>query len=67
MISRSQSETKLKLRQSSVWALSGVKYGINSKCDLHITEGGNKGLYMVERNFFLHLLNCSAWPCLGPA
>ena len=22
---------------------------------------------MVARNFFLLLLNCSAWPCLGPA
>ena len=29
--------------------------------------GGNKGLYVVARNFFLLLLNCSAWPCLGPA
>ena len=27
----------------------------------------NKGLYLVVRNFFLPLLNCSAWPCLGPA
>ena len=27
----------------------------------------NKGLYMVARNFFLLLLNFSAWPCLGPA
>ena len=26
-----------------------------------------KGLYVVVRNFFLLLLNCSAWPCLGPA
>ena len=26
-----------------------------------------KGLYMVVRIFFLLLLNCSAWPCLGPA
>ena len=24
------------------------------------------GLYMVARNIFLLLLNCSAWPCLGP-
>ena len=23
--------------------------------------------YMVARNFFLLLLNFSAWPCLGPA
>ena len=30
-------------------------------------RGGNKGLYVVARNFFLLLLNCSAWPCLGPA
>ena len=26
-----------------------------------------KSLYMVARYFFLLLLNCSAWPCLGPA
>ena len=27
----------------------------------------NKGLYVVARNFFPLLLNCSAWPYLGPA
>ena len=27
----------------------------------------NKGLQVVARNFFLLLLNYSAWPCLGPA
>ena len=27
----------------------------------------NKGVYVVTRNFFLLLLNCSARPCLGPA
>ena len=26
-----------------------------------------KSLYVVARNFFLLLLNCPAWPCLGPA
>ena len=43
-------------------------------CSLYATNikkkpyrGGNKGLYVVARNFFLLLLNCSAWPCLGPA
>ena len=30
-------------------------------------RGGNKGLHVVARNVFLLLLNCSAWPCLGPA
>ena len=30
-------------------------------------RGGNKGLYVVARNFFLLLLNCLAWLCLGPA
>ena len=30
-------------------------------------RGGNKGLYVVARNSFLLLLNCSAWLCLGPA
>ena len=33
----------------------------------HMYRGRNKGLYVVARNFFLLLLNCSAWPCLGPA
>ena len=27
----------------------------------------NKGLYVVARSFFLLLLNCSTWPCLGTA
>ena len=26
-----------------------------------------KGLYVVAKNVFLLLLNCSTWPCLGPA
>ena len=26
-----------------------------------------KSWYVVARNFYLLLLNCSAWPCLGPA
>ena len=26
-----------------------------------------KGLYVVARNFFMLLLNCSAWPCLAVA
>ena len=30
-------------------------------------RGGNKGLYVVARTFFLHLLNFSAWTCLCPA
>ena len=34
---------------------------------VQIYREGNKGLYVVEGNFFLLLLNCSAWPCLGPA
>ena len=29
-------------------------------------RGENKCLYEVAINFFLLLLNCSAWPCLGP-
>ena len=28
---------------------------------------GNKGVFMVATNLFQILLNCSAWPCLGPA
>ena len=32
-----------------------------------IYKGENIGLYVVARNFFLLLLNCSAWPYLGPA
>ena len=26
-----------------------------------------KDMYVVARNFFLHLLNFSAWPCLAVA
>ena len=26
-----------------------------------------KGWYVVARNFFLLLLNCSGWPCLAVA
>ena len=38
-----------------------------SKLDAMVYREVNKGLYVVARNFFLLLLNCSAWPCLGPA
>ena len=31
------------------------------------TEPGIKSVYVVARNFFLLLLNCSAWPCLAVA
>ena len=41
------------------------KIGIGASLQLY--RGVNKGLYVVARNFFLLLLNCSAWPCLGPA
>ena len=30
-----------------------------------IYRARKKGLYVVARNFFLLLLNCSAWPCPG--
>ena len=33
---------------------------------LCIYRDPRKGLYVVGRNFFLLLLNSSAWPCLGP-
>ena len=33
----------------------------------HAYREVNKGLCVVGRNFFLLLLNCSAWLCLGPA
>ena len=32
-----------------------------------VYRGENKGLHVVARNFFLLLLNLSAWLCLGPA
>ena len=46
----------------------GAPYG-ERLCKLVRTmyREANKGLYVVARNFFLLLLNCSAWPCLGPA
>ena len=32
-----------------------------------VYRGEKKSWYVVARNFFLLLLNFSAWPCLGPA
>ena len=32
-----------------------------------VNRARNKGLYMVARNLFLLLLNCSAWTCLAVA
>ena len=32
-----------------------------------IYRARKKGLHVVARNFFLLLLNCSAWPCLAVA
>ena len=32
-----------------------------------IYRAPKKCMYVVARNFFLLLLTCSAWPCLGPA
>ena len=34
---------------------------------LFVHRAREKGLYVVARNFFLLLLNCSAWPCLAVA
>ena len=34
---------------------------------ISVYRAPGKCLYVVARNFFLLLLNCSAWPCLGPA
>ena len=34
---------------------------------LTLYRAEKKSWYVVARNFFLHLLNFSAWPCLGPA
>ena len=34
---------------------------------LWITETRKKGLCVVARIFFLLMLNCYAWLCLGPA
>ena len=44
-----------------------VWYVKPKQCTNWIYREINKGLYVVARNFFLLLLNCSAWPCLGPA
>ena len=41
--------------------------GSKSPHKITIYRARNKGLYVVARNFFLLLLNCSAWPCLGVA
>ena len=40
---------------------------VESGEQVHNYRARNKGLYVVARNFFLLLLDWSAWPCLGPA
>ena len=63
-------------RASSGGGRQGRKEGRSSQAALPCTVGARryvqywvrlKGSYVVERIFFLLLLNCSAWPCLGPA
>ena len=51
-------------------ALAGARGGDDrpwSLSTLQVYREVNKGLYVVARNFFLLLLNCSAWLFLGPA
>ena len=52
-----------------VSAPNQIIYFINlrRKGMIYMYRGGNKCVYVVARNFFLLLFNCSAWPCLGPA
>ena len=38
-----------------------------SKKKFELYRAEKKSWYMVARNFFLLLLNFSAWPCLGAA
>ena len=44
-----------------------ISYSTRKCCVKTANRGPRNGLYVVERNFFLLLLNCSAWPCLDPA
>ena len=46
--------------------LAGAKTGTPITNTL-IYRAEKKSWYVVARNFFLLLLNFSAWPCLGPA
>ena len=56
----------LSLAAYNAWGLTNMTSEKSSKFWNKHREV-NKGLYVVARNFFLLLLNCSAWPCLGPA
>ena len=46
-------------RSSCVWR--------TRRCPAVVYREVNKGSSVVARNVILLLLNCSAWPCLGPA
>ena len=61
-ISRNHVQT---LFGSSVYV--SIHFKFTSQVQWEIYRGGNKGLYVVARNFFLLLLNCSALPgsCLA--
>ena len=61
---------KLKKWKVAQKGQSGCQPVASIRCLLNratMYRGGNKCLYVVARNFFLLLLNCSACPCLGHA
>ena len=47
--------------------MSNLSIGQCGNLNCLLYRARNKGLCVVARNFFLLLLNCSAWPCLAAA
>ena len=63
----SVSNKKLTLRIVILNGSLSLLYFVMLRFMLCIYRYRLKSLYVVARNFFLLLLNCSVWPCLGPA
>ena len=53
---------------NGVWVQYGIMSFITGPIGVSkLYSDEQKRLYLVARILFLFLLNCSAWPCLGPA
>ena len=59
--------TRVSVAPSSDTAKGPYLHDVRKLLDVLILEPPVQSLYVVVRNCFLRLLNCSAWPCLGPA
>ena len=60
-------EVILREERPLAWRESDIHSIALGKVRHHKYRVEKKSWYVVARNFFLLLLNFSAWPCLGPA